>query len=121
MSITRLMDIEYVVCVYISMEYCPCVLSCFCLFEMLWTVAHQAPQLMGFSRQGYWSGWPCSPPEDLTNPGTEPVSLMSPALAGRFFTTTAILEPQNGILLSHKKEWDFCYLQKHRWTWRALY
>ena len=77
------------------------------LFVTAWTVAHQAPQYMGFSRQEYWSGWPCSPPEDLTNPGSEPVSLMSPALAGRFFTTTATLETQNGILCSHKKEWDF--------------
>ena len=74
------------------MECCACVLSCFSLFEMLWTIAHQAPQYMGFSRQEYWSGWPCSPPEDLTNPGSEPVSLMSPALAGRFFTTTTTWE-----------------------------
>ena len=39
---------------------------------------------MGFSRQEYWSGLPCSPPEDLPDPGMEPAS---PALAGRFFTT----------------------------------
>ena len=42
---------------------------------------------MGFSRQEYWSGLPCPPPGDLPNPGTEPTSLMSPALAGRFLTT----------------------------------
>ena len=41
---------------------------------------------MGFSRQEYWSGLPCSPPGDLADPGIEPTSLMSPALAGRFFT-----------------------------------
>ena len=35
---------------------------------------------MGFSRQEYWSGLPFLPPGDLLNPGTEPVSLMSPAL-----------------------------------------
>ena len=51
-----------------------------------WTVAHQAPLSMGFSRQEYWSGLPCPPPGDLPNPGIEPASLMSPALAGRFFT-----------------------------------
>ena len=39
---------------------------------------------MGFSRQGYWSGLPCPPSEDLSNPGIEPMPL---ALASRFFTT----------------------------------
>ena len=48
------------------------------------TVACQAPPSMGFSRQEYWSGLPFPPPGDLPDPGTEPVS---PALAGRFFTT----------------------------------
>ena len=43
----------------------------------LWTVAHQAPLSMGFSRQEYWSGLPCSPPGDLPNTGIEPVSLPS--------------------------------------------
>ena len=36
-----------------------------------WTVAHQAPLSMGFSRQEYWSGLPCPPPGDLPNPGIE--------------------------------------------------
>ena len=39
-----------------------------------WTVAHQAPLSMGFSRQEYWSGLPCPPSEDLPNPGIEPRS-----------------------------------------------
>ena len=39
-----------------------------------WTVAHQAPLSMGFSRQEYWSGVPCPSPGDLPNPGTEPRS-----------------------------------------------
>ena len=56
----------------------------------LWTVAHQAPLSMRFSRQ-YGSGFPC-PPGDLPNPGTAPKSLMSPALAGGFFTTSATWE-----------------------------
>ena len=42
---------------------------------------------MEFSRQEYWSGLPFSTSGDLPNPGIEPVSLASPALAGRFFTT----------------------------------
>ena len=54
---------------------------------MLWTVACQAPLPLGFSRQEYWSGLPCPPPRDPPNPGTEPLSLKSPALAGEFFTT----------------------------------
>ena len=46
-----------------------------------WTVAHQAAPSMGFPRREYWSGLP------LPNPMSEPVSLVSLVLAGRFFTT----------------------------------
>ena len=62
-----------------------CMLGCFSrirLFAAPWTVAHQAPLSMGFSRQECWSGLPCPPAGDLPNSGTEPASLMSPALAG---------------------------------------
>ena len=48
----------------------------------------------GFSRQEYWSGWPCPPPGDLLNPGESNPSLMFPASAGRFFTTSAAWEAQ---------------------------
>ena len=48
-------------------------LSCVQLFVTLWTVAHQAPLSVGFSRQEYWSGLPCLPPWDLSNPGIEPM------------------------------------------------
>ena len=57
-------------------------------FATPWTVARQAPLPMGFSRQEYRNGLPCPPPEDLPYPAIEPVSLMSPALAGDFFTTS---------------------------------
>ena len=53
------------------------------LFAMLWIPAFQAPLSMGFSRQEYWSGLLCPSAGDLPNLGIEPVSLMSPALAGR--------------------------------------
>ena len=53
----------------------------------LWTAAHQAPLSMGSSRQEYWSVLPCPLPGDLPDPGIKPVSLVSPELAGRFFTT----------------------------------
>ena len=57
-----------------------------------WTVTHQAPLSMGFSRQETWIGLPCPPPGNLPDPGIEPMSLMSPALAGRFFNTSATWE-----------------------------
>ena len=63
---------------------------CVRLFVTLWTIAHQAPLSMGFSRQEYWSGLPCLPPGNLPDPGVESESLMSPALTGRFFTTSTI-------------------------------
>ena len=69
-------------------------LSCFrCvqLFMTPWTLDHQAPLSMGFSRQEYWSGLPCPPPGDLPDPGID-LSLMSVALAGGFFTTSATWE-----------------------------
>ena len=74
---------------------CACVLCQFSpvwLFATLSTAAHQAPVSMGFSKQEYWSGLPCPPPGDLLDPGIELESLMSPALAGRFFTTSATWE-----------------------------
>ena len=66
-----------------------CMLSrfiCVQLFATPWTVAHQAPLSVGFPRQEYWSALPCPPPGDLPDPGMEPVSPASPALAGGFFT-----------------------------------
>jgi len=62
------------------------------LFAIPWTVFYQVPLSMGFSRQEYWSGLPFPSPGDLPGPGTEPVSLMPPALASRFFTTSAASE-----------------------------
>ena len=64
------------------------------LFATLWTITHQASLSMGFSRQEYWSGLSCSPPGDLPNPGIDPASLVSPALAGRFFTISVTWEAQ---------------------------
>ena len=49
-----------------------------------WTVGHQASLSMEFPRQEYWSGLSFSAPGDLPDPGIEPVSLLSPALAGGF-------------------------------------
>ena len=52
------------------------------LFATPWTVAHQAPLSMGFSRPGYWSGLPFPSPGDLPNPGIEPGSPALQADAG---------------------------------------
>ena len=79
---------------------CACVLSCFScdlLIVTLWTVACQPPLSMGFSRQKYWSGLPCLPPGDLPDPGIEPPSLASPALASGFFTTSVTSEAKNKV------------------------
>ena len=60
-----------------------CILSHFSrvqLFVTLWTVAHQAPLSLGFSRQEYWSGLPYPPPGNLPDSGIEPMSPAAPAL-----------------------------------------
>ena len=68
-------------------NFLPCVcaysLSQVQLFETLWTVACQAPLSTEFSRQEYWSQLPFPSLRDLSDPGIETVSVVSPALAGR--------------------------------------
>ena len=66
-----------------------------------WTVALQAPLSMGFLRQEYWSRLPYPSPEDLADPGIEPLSPVSPTLASRFFTTEALGKPK-------KSNFKFC-------------
>ena len=62
------------------------------------SIAHQAPLPMGFRNtahgilQEYWSGLPCTSAGDLPDPGIEPGSLVSPAAAGGFFTTSTTWE-----------------------------
>ena len=60
------------------------------LFATPWTVAHQVPLSMGFSRQKYWNELP----ENLPDPGIKLTSPMLPALADGFFTTGATWEAQ---------------------------
>ena len=68
---------------------CVCVCVCVCVhiwvdFFFIYNILPKNPnELFG---QPYWSRRPCPPPGDLLNPGTEPASLKSPALAGGFFT-----------------------------------
>ena len=75
------------------------------LFGAPWTVAHQASLSMGFSRQEDWSGLPHTPPGYIPDPGIKSLSLMSPALAGRFFTTRAIWK---ALILSYLLSFSFC-------------
>ena len=69
----------------LALQSCP-------TFVPLWTVARRLLYPWGFSRQEYWSRLPCPSPGDLPNPGIKPLSLMSPALADRFFTPSATWE-----------------------------
>ena len=68
---------------------CSCVLSHFrhaWLFVTLWTAARQAPLSMGFSRQEYWSGLPCSPPGNPRDPRAQTHISCVSCIAGGFFT-----------------------------------
>ena len=61
---------------YLPLSVCmPSHFSHVWLFATPWTVAHQAPPSMEFSRQEYWSGLPCPPPGDLPDPGIKPCPL----------------------------------------------
>ena len=74
------------VCVYVCVCVCGHALSHILLQVIPWTVAPPAPLPMEFSRQGYWSRMPFPPPGDLPDPGIKLMFIVSPALAGGFFT-----------------------------------
>ena len=63
---------------------------------------------MGFSRKEYWSGLPCPPPRDLPDPGIKPTPLISPALAGGFFTISTCEAHQE------KLDYEKAYVDKRR-------
>ena len=67
--------------------------SCVQLFATLWTVAHQAPLFMGFSRQEYWNRESLPSPGYLPDPGIKTESPVSPALAGIILTTSSPGKP----------------------------
>ena len=73
--------------------------TCVCVLSHVWhffcspkDYRLPVPLSTGFSRQEYWSGLPFPTLGDLPNPGTEPESLVPPALAGGFFTTVPLNE-----------------------------
>ena len=83
-----------------------CMLSYFrrvWLFATRWTVAHQAPLSMWFSRQEYWSAFLWPPPGYLPDQWTESPYLASPTLAGGFFTTSTTCKKTLEIPLDSKE------------------
>ena len=94
-----------------SWRLCVCMLSHVWLFATSWTPACQAPLSMKFSRQEYWSRLPLPIPGDRPDPGIKPVSLASPAVAGRFFSISATWEDQgslDGYVCMHAKSLQLC-------------
>ena len=71
---------DLVECYFITKVFSCCLVAQLCLIATIQTVAHQASLSMGLSRQDYWSGLPFPSPEDLSDPGIEPASPVSPAL-----------------------------------------
>ena len=92
-----------IVCMCVCVCVCVCArtltLSCAWLFVTPCIVACQSPQSVGFPRQEYWSGLPFPTPRTLNDPGIKPKSLVSPALAGRVFTTRAAWEALKATLI----------------------
>ena len=102
---------------------CLCVLNHFThvpLFVTLWTVACQAPQSMGFSRQEYWSGLPRPPPGALPDPGIKP-ALAGPLPLGplwkpihsipyKYFLSTSSAPGAVLGIIGHSREQNPCHL-----------
>ena len=94
---------------YTRMWFYACIHACTVL-SCFRTVAHQPPLSMGFSRQEYWNGLPCPPPVDLPDLGIKVTTLMSPALAGRFFTTSAIWETHIHVYVHRSRGFMHVYM-----------
>ena len=79
-----------------SFHECVCSVTQLCLTLCNpWTVAHQTSLSMGFPRHESWSGFPFSPPEDLSDSEIELESPVAPALAGKFLTTESTRKPSS--------------------------
>ena len=90
-------------CSSVKPLYCSAAVALVSNISDLWTVAHQAPQSMPFSRQEYWSGLPCPPPGDLPDPGIEP---RSPVLQ----TDSLPSEPQGKPSIAQRHPFFFPWL-----------
>ena len=95
-----------------SLTFDVCMLSQVWLSVTLWTVALQALLSMEFYRQEYWSGLPSSSAGDFPNPEIEPASPVSPALAGRSFTTEPPGKPILYLIyFTYFSYWFFCLVK----------
>ena len=83
-------------------------------FVTPWTVAHQTPLSMGFSREEYWSELPLPSPGDLPNPG---IKVASPELEGWFFTTEP---PGNTSVVFYLKIISLLAAPLHQWVENIL-
>ena len=102
---------------------CVCVLDPLVMSDSVtpWTEACQAPLSMWFPRQEYWNRLPFPSPGGLPDPGIKPVSLMSPALVGGFFSTSTTWEAPNSsgveVEMSHHMNAEEWVLeQERRWA-----
>ena len=95
---------------------CVCVCVCVSHFSRVqplatpWTEARQAPLSMGFSRQEYWSGLPCPPPGDLSDPGIKPASVTSTCTSRQALTISATWEAH--LLCGRATNWIIIILQR---------
>ena len=85
---------------------------------MLWTVAHQAPLSMEFSRQEYWSGLPCPPPEDLPHAGFKPGF---PTLQADSLSSEPPRKPDEMLFSAKKHEMSYQATKRHEQTLNAYY
>ena len=124
--------IHNLVCVYRNCAKWRLLVCAMCsvVSDSLWPHGLYPTRLLypwGFSRQEHWSGLPCLPPGDLPNPGIEPSTPTSPALAGGFFTTSAIWEApisssrfqiigQNPYLVCHSHKVECFILSSCLWS-----
>ena len=83
----------------IYFSFCAQLLSHVWLFAIPWTVAHQAPLSMGFSRQEHWSGLSFPSPEDLPDPWIKPTSPVSPALQADSLPAEPLGKPKDPTCL----------------------
>ena len=89
------------------------------LFVTPWTIAHQVPLSMGFSKWEYWSGQPFPSRGDLSDPAIKPAS---PALAGGFFTTEPLGNPCDDITIFYfHHELTFTTLSNQSCTFQNIY
>ena len=93
-----------------------CAQSLSCLFSALWTVSHQAPVSLRFSREEEWSGLPFSYFRESSWPRIEPLFLVSPVLADGFFTCSTKREALGGVLFSSVQSLSCVQLFATPWT-----